>query len=137
MNGPAAPATPARRSGDVDRRAVVTAAVVLLVALVGGTVLVAAFVDPGPAERSVTVDDAGEVLAPPPQIVPEPNSGRAPEEAGDRGGWGQLGLFAVIVVAMGGIATVVVRGSRQARVNRAAWRAAAATGRDGVLDERR
>lgn len=38
-------------------------------------------------------------------IIPRPNTGRAPEDPGDRGGWLQLGLLALIlaVVALGGL----------------------------------
>lgn len=48
-------------------------------------------------------------------IVPEPNSGAAPSEAGDRGGALQLLLPALIVLALAGGGTHVVRQSRRAR----------------------
>lgn len=48
-------------------------------------------------------------------IVPKPNSGRAPDEAGDRGGALQLLLPVVIAAALGG-AVLHLRGqSRRAR----------------------
>jgi len=47
-------------------------------------------------------------------IVPKPNSGKAPEEAGDRGGALQLMLPALLVVAIGGGTWHLVR---QARAN--------------------
>jgi hypothetical protein len=53
--------------------------------------------------------------AEPPSIIPRPNSGAEPTEAGDRGGALQLGLLAVLVVVIGGAAVVVVRQSRRAR----------------------
>ena len=48
-------------------------------------------------------------------IVPKPNSGRAPTEAGDRGGALQLLLPAVLVAALGGGALHLRRQSRRAR----------------------
>ena len=48
-------------------------------------------------------------------IIPKPNSGRAPTEAGDRGGALQLLLPAVLVVAVGGAVLHLRRQSRQAR----------------------
>lgn len=48
-------------------------------------------------------------------IVPKPNSGRAPTEAGDRGGALQLLLPAVLVLALGGGALHLTRQSRRAR----------------------
>jgi hypothetical protein len=51
-------------------------------------------------------------------IIPEPNSGREPEDAGDRGGALQSVLFAALVVAVAGAAFVLVRQSRRARAGR-------------------
>jgi len=48
-------------------------------------------------------------------IIPEPNTGEEPHEAGDRGGALQLGLLALLVVTFGGAIAVVVRQSRRAR----------------------
>ena len=58
-------------------------------------------------------DDPPEV--PTQDIVPQPNSGRAPEEAGDRGGALQLLLPALIVAAIGGAAWHLTQQSRRAR----------------------
>ena len=55
------------------------------------------------------------VSLPPRDIVPEPNSGRAPTEAGDRGGALQLLLLGVVVVVIGGAVHGLVRQSRRAR----------------------
>jgi uncharacterized protein HemX len=49
------------------------------------------------------------------EIVPQPNTGTAPEDAGDRGGALQLTLLGLVVVAIGGAVVVVVRQSRRAR----------------------
>jgi hypothetical protein len=52
-------------------------------------------------------------------MIPEPNSGRPPTDAGDRGGALQGLVFALIVIGVGGIAVLAVRESRRARVRRA------------------
>lgn len=104
----------------------------LFVAIVGGTALVAAFVDDGP--RQDTWGQLPEQGGAKPHIIPRPNEGQEPEEAGDRGGWAQLGLLGLIVVSMAGIAMVVVRGSSASRARRQAWLIAAESGRDGALD---
>ena len=48
-------------------------------------------------------------------ILPRPNSGSAPETPGDPGGWQQLTLLAVIVVALALIFFLVRRQARRAR----------------------
>jgi hypothetical protein len=48
-------------------------------------------------------------------IVPQPNSGTAPHEAGDRGGALQLTVLGLMVIAVGGAVVMVVRQSRRAR----------------------
>ena len=50
-----------------------------------------------------------------PNIIPRPNSGASPEEAGDRGGALQLALFVLLVVAIGGAVLLLVRQSQRAR----------------------
>jgi hypothetical protein len=70
--------------------------------------LPAAAQDPG-ATTSVTPG------APTQDIVPEPNSGEAPSEAGDRGGALQLGLLALVLLVIGGAVARLVRQSRRAR----------------------
>ncbi len=42
-------------------------------------------------------------------VIPKPNSGSAPKQAGDRGGALQLGLFAVLVLALAFIGAVIIR----------------------------
>ncbi|MGI8710340.1 MAG: hypothetical protein ACR2LA_05030 [Acidimicrobiales bacterium] len=124
----------ARRSagpstGQVDRRTVFWAAAILAIAIIGGTVAVAAFVDDGPRRdtQAQLAEDGGAK----PHIIERPNSGRAPENPGDRGGWEQLALLGLIVVAVAVIGVVAVRGGgARARAGRAAWRAAAESGRD-------
>jgi hypothetical protein len=53
-------------------------------------------------------------------MIPEPNSGRPPSEAGDRGGALQGVVLLLIVVGVGGIAGLAVRESRRARKRRIA-----------------
>ena len=47
-------------------------------------------------------------------IVGTPEAGPEPEDAGDRGGFAQLGLAIVLFVAIGFIASRVVKGARAA-----------------------
>ena len=49
------------------------------------------------------------------EIVPQPNSGTDPDEAGDRGGALQVTVLVLVVVAVGGAVVMVVRQSRRAR----------------------
>jgi hypothetical protein len=50
-------------------------------------------------------------------VIPKPNSGSAPEQAGDRGGALQLGLFGVLVLALAFIGAVIIRSTmRNSRI---------------------
>lgn len=55
------------------------------------------------------------VAVPSQDIVPQPNSGAPPAEAGDRGGALQLTILALVVLGIGGAVVTVVRQSRRAR----------------------
>lgn len=109
-----------------ERRTLIWAAVgffgVLLV-LIGATVLFSG--DSGDQrETPVTTeacapDDAaceatGEAVVRP-GIIPEPGSGRAPEDEGDPGGALQIAVFVLIVAGLATIIGLVVRSSRKAR----------------------
>ena len=72
----------------------------------------AAAQDPGTGTTTTTL--AG---LPAPDIVPPPNTDSAPTEAGDRGGALQIGLFGLLVVAIGGSVIAIVRQSRRARAD--------------------
>ena len=61
---------------------------------------------------SGTTDDTP---VPAQDIIPEPNSGRAPDDAGDRGGVLQGVVFFLIVVGVGGVVALAVRESRRNR----------------------
>lgn len=109
------------------------AAVVLVVVLLGGVALVTVLSDSGP--RRDTQGQLREKGGAKPHIIVRPNSGVAPTNPGDRGGWEQLALFGVLGVAIVGIGVAVFRSGGRARAGRRAWNAAAATGRDGAIDE--
>ena len=53
--------------------------------------------------------------APSIEIIPRPNSGEAPEEAGDRGGALQLTLLVLVTVAVAGGAWHISRQVRRSR----------------------
>lgn len=85
----------------------------VMIALVAG--LLAGGVRPADAQVQPTTSTTVVAELPPADIIPRPNSGTAPAEAGDRGGALQLGLLAgVMLVLAGGVANVV-RQSRRAR----------------------
>ena len=48
------------------------------------------------------------------EIIPEPNAGHAPEEAGDRGGSLQLLVLVLVLAGIGGVAFHVTRQARRA-----------------------
>lgn len=55
--------------------------------------------------------------APAPHMIPRPNEGRAPTEAGDRGGALQLLVLSLVVVGIGGAVLHLTRVSRRARAH--------------------
>lgn len=81
-----------------------------VLALLALSLQVAPAVAQDPGSTSTTVSDV-----PDPHIIPEPNTGAEPDDAGDRGGALQLGLLAVLVLAIAGAVLYVVRQSRRAR----------------------
>ncbi len=107
----------------------------MTVAIVGGVAIVAATTDFGP--RRDTQGQLPEDGGAKPHIIERPNTGHAPENPGDRGGWEQLSLLGLIIAAVVVIIAVGVRGGgAKARAGREAWKAAAETGRDGAAEER-
>lgn len=134
MDAPATPTAkgPTKRSASsqIDPRTIWLSAAVLVGALLLGVILVAVTYDPAPTTEAPPAAGAA------PHIVPKPNSGQAPTDAGDPGGWAQLALLGLLVVTMVGIGFVMMRSrSRSAKAGREAWKAAAATGQDGAVDE--
>jgi hypothetical protein len=72
----------------------------------------------GAGARSVgaqepTTTSAAEV--PPGDIIPRPNTGAAPEDAGDRGGALQLAVLLIVIVAVVGGVANLARQARRAR----------------------
>lgn len=119
--------SPAAATESAERRSFLLAGLVLAAVILVGVVVVAATsaTDPGP--RRDTQGQLGEDDGAKPHIIPRPGEGEAPDDPGDRGGWEQLSLFGLLVVAIAGIGLVIFRGSRRTRAGRQAWRAAAST----------
>lgn len=134
----AAPPTRVRRDQDAaNRRTIILSAIVLMVAIIGGVTAVALLSD-GDTGRDTAIETSAEGQPDAkPRSIPKPNEGRAPEDAGDRGGWAQLSLLVLIVASISGIGVKVVRGSKTSRQRRAAWLAAADADHDGALDPQR
>lgn len=108
---------PRRRAGRRRETAVVAmvVAAALTVALLGGA--------PGPAApraagaQEPPSSSAVEPTQEEPQggIIPEPDAGRAPEDAGDRGGALQLLVLGLVLAAVAAGVALVVRESRRTR----------------------
>jgi hypothetical protein len=62
-----------------------------------------------PASQSTFVYDLEEEPSQCIGLLPKPNCGKKPEQAGDRGGALQWLVFAILLAAVATIATVVVR----------------------------
>lgn len=84
-------------------------ALMVLTALVCVATVAAPVAAQEPTTSSTTV------AVPSQDIIPRPNSGSEPQEAGDRGGALQLGLLALVVTAIGGTVLVLVRRSRRSQ----------------------
>jgi hypothetical protein len=94
---PAAPAS----AEQAERRRYLLAAVVMVVAILGLALAVGFLADDPPRNDQQTKGDT----AAKPHIIPRPNSGQAPTQPGDRGGWEQTLVF---VVMLGGMVTLAV-----------------------------
>lgn len=98
-------------------------AVLLVVLAVSALVLTSAVAtavdgqEPSPAAptSSTTAAPTTTDQVPTNDIVPKPNSGAPPNEAGDRGGALQLGLLGLVVVVIAAVVAMLVRQSRRAR----------------------
>jgi uncharacterized membrane protein len=96
-----------------------------LVVPVVGLVVAAALSLGAPAATAAELQDGGgnggvsdttdDTPVPAQDIIPEPNSGRAPDDAGDRGGVLQGVVFLLILVGVGGVVALAVRESRRNR----------------------
>jgi len=120
------------------RRTTIIAALVVFGAVIVGAVLVVLLSGDGDGDgssattTSIVVGPDGEELPAyeRPSSLPEPGSGRAPEDSGDPGGWEQGLLFGLLAVALLGIGVAIFRGGRRAQAGRARWREAAEPGRE-------
>jgi hypothetical protein len=94
------------------RRLLATLALVSVLALGGlaGTAATASAQTDGQV-TTTTAPQGGD-------IIPQPNSGAEPEDAGDRGGALQTALFIGLVGAIVVVGAVIVRQSRKARAER-------------------
>ncbi len=122
--------------GQIPRKTIWLAAFVMIGLTAIGVIGVAAIApgDSGGPRRDTKgqlAEDGGDK----PHIIERPNSGTAPKDNGDRGGWEQLALFGVLTVAIGGITYMMVRSRGRAETGRKAWAAAAASGHDGAVGE--
>lgn len=85
-------------------------AVVPLVALL---VLVVLELGSGHGAIAAPLQDTPSTGVPAPDIIPKPDSGEAPVEAGDRGGALQLLVLGVVVAALAGGAVHIARQARR------------------------
>jgi hypothetical protein len=98
------------------RRALLAAAVLVAVVLWWGA---PAFALPAQQPGDEGDSTTSSVTAPPDQdIIPEPNSGHPPTEAGDRGGALQLALLALIVAGVGFVAWRIIVSARRHEARR-------------------
>ena len=108
--GPYSDPVPARSV----RRALAAVALVsaVLVVALGVVAPAAAQTPEPPLTTGSSVPDAGQGVPP---IIPRPNSGEAPDDPGDRGGWQQLAVLGVVIGGLGLIGVLVVRDARRKR----------------------
>jgi hypothetical protein len=83
-----------------------------------------------PAPTSTAPSDGSP--APIPRIIPLPNSGEAPQDPGDRGGWLQISLFWFVLGALGIVGLLIYREGRSNKRKAAARAAASPTGGPGA-----
>ena len=95
-------------------RRYVCAALVALALVAGPAVSARADGTSTTTPTTLPVEDPGAA-----RVIPLPNSGRKPADAGDPGGWGQLLLFGLLLVASASIfGRVLWAGHQRSRANR-------------------
>jgi hypothetical protein len=99
---------------DDDRRRFWRAAALVFGVVGVLLVLIIAVATLEPSSKAQRQDAHDRALGQPESLV-EPNAGQAPKHSGDPGGWEQLALLGVLVVAIGGGGAWVVHTSRTAR----------------------
>jgi len=131
------------RPDPVSRRTIVLSAAALVAVLIAGIMIVVVSGDDSPTGTpttlpvTITTPDGSVVPAGQnPSIIPDPSQGQGPTEPGDPGSAEQLGLLAVLLVALIGIGVVVFRGSRKTQARRAQWLAAANEPERSAAEER-
>ncbi|QGG94879.1 hypothetical protein [Actinomarinicola tropica] len=95
----------------------VVAALSLICALLVAAVPASATPQPGQEDVTTTVPVSDED-SPLGDIIPRPNTGRAPDSPNDPGGWQQYLVFALLLGGMAAIVLLVRRESRRARAAR-------------------
>ncbi|MGY6502098.1 MAG: hypothetical protein ACXIVQ_14540 [Acidimicrobiales bacterium] len=94
----------------------VAVAMVLLVVAMGLAVSGASQVTAQVDDTDTTVaPEESETQLPTGNILPRPNTGRAPDSPNDPGGWQQYMVFGLIFAGLGVIVALVVRDSRKAK----------------------
>jgi hypothetical protein len=89
-------------------------AALVALALVAAPAVSAHADDTTTTPTTLPVEDPGAA-----RVIPLPNSGRKPADAGDPGGWGQLLLFGLLLVASASIfGRVLWAGHQRSRANR-------------------
>jgi hypothetical protein len=110
-------AMPVRRPLTTAAARVAVAALVVLLATQAVTVARphAASAEEAPGTSVTDPDDQVDEPVEGDDIIPLPNSGREPTEAGDRGGALQVLVFVLIVGGVGSIVGLAVRDARRSR----------------------
>ncbi len=107
---------PAILAGGLGFGATLTAASVAGAQSSGGTTATTPAATPGAAPVTARVPTTLQPMAAPtPHIIPMPNSGRPPRDAGERGGAWQEALFFLVCGAVLGIGGLIWRDSRKKR----------------------
>jgi hypothetical protein len=129
-----------RRRASILLASLLTATLTVLSAAVPARAAVAAVIAGGslPAAAQQPEDDpdgdpaTDDAPLPGQDMIPEPNSGRPPRDAGDRGGALQGLVLLLVVVGVGGITGLALRESRRARGRRDAGSDGPASTADAV-----
>jgi len=107
------PAGPMVRGRAAHRIATALTATLLAGLLAASLLLIGAGSAAAQSDAEATTTTLTDAGAPPPHIIPRPNSGTAPQSATDPGGWAQYAVMFAIVAGVGLIAFFVVRESRR------------------------
>jgi hypothetical protein len=111
-----------------ELRALVVALVVVMLGLMSSPVQCSAQTSTTSTTVAMSEDSGvGQTKS----VIPQPNSGSAPKQIGDRGGAGQIAVFGLLLSALAVIGAVIVRSTmRNARIRDAALESASEKGND-------